>query len=282
MKGKTLAFSLIFSLCCILSADAQLTPRLLPQNTVVAPYLIEVGCNTTTLLIFPFAVIDADRGFTDIVIEKQKGVENVLKVKGISPNFQPTNVHVYTNDGKVYGFRVHYAPQPFCTTFDLGRLQDSSSVQPGINFSNQSITSFETQQIVRQLKDSAAFFSRKKVKNGIGIQLQTIHVAKDQLFFGLTLINNTRVTFDVDFVRMYIIDQKKGKRTSFQRQDITPIYTDTLKRVNPITKPRYMLSVDKFTIPDKKEFIIELFEKNGGRHIALRIKNRHLLRAKLH
>jgi hypothetical protein len=41
-----------------------------------------------------------------------------------------------------------------------------------------------------------------------------------------------------------------------------------------------VIIVPKFTIPDKKEFLIELFEKNGGRHLTLQIKNKHLLKAK--
>jgi hypothetical protein len=39
--------------------------------------------------------------------------------------------------------------------------------------------------------------------------------------------------------------------------------------------------VPKFTIPDDKVLIVELFEKGGGRHLALKITNQDILRARM-
>jgi hypothetical protein len=40
-------------------------------------------------------------------------------------------------------------------------------------------------------------------------------------------------------------------------------------------------AVKKFTIPDGKSLLINLFEENGGRSLSLRIDNKDILRAKL-
>ncbi|RAV97637.1 hypothetical protein DQQ10_27385 [Pseudochryseolinea flava] len=40
-------------------------------------------------------------------------------------------------------------------------------------------------------------------------------------------------------------------------------------------------AVKKFTIPDGKRLFINLFEDNGGRHLALRIDNKDILKAKM-
>jgi hypothetical protein len=40
-------------------------------------------------------------------------------------------------------------------------------------------------------------------------------------------------------------------------------------------------AVPKFTIPDKKYLAIELMEKNGGRHLKVKVHNKKIVRAKL-
>jgi hypothetical protein len=37
---------------------------------------------------------------------------------------------------------------------------------------------------------------------------------------------------------------------------------------------------DKFTISEKKVFMVEFFERNGDRHLQLRLKGKHLLKAR--
>jgi len=54
--------------------------------------------------------------------QKQPGVENVLKVKAARKDFPPTNLHVFTADGRVYAFDVSYSPNPPQTTYDLTKL----------------------------------------------------------------------------------------------------------------------------------------------------------------
>jgi len=36
----------------------------------------------------------------------------------------------------------------------------------------------------------------------------------------------------------------------------------------------------KFTIPDKKYLFIQIMEKNGGRHLQLRVHNRTIVKAR--
>ena len=42
---------------------------------------------------------------------------------------------------------------------------------------------------------------------------------------------------------------------------------------------RLVLGFNKFTIPDDKVFEIELYEKNGGRHMKLAVLNEYILSA---
>ncbi len=45
------------------------------------------------------------------------------------------------------------------------------------------------------------------------------------------------------------------------------------------SRNRLILGFDKFTIPDDKVFEIEIYERNGGRHIKLAVLNEYILSA---
>jgi hypothetical protein len=42
-----------------------------------------------------------------------------------------------------------------------------------------------------------------------------------------------------------------------------------------------VVALDKFTIPDAKNLVVQIMERNGGRHLQLKIKNHHILKAKM-
>ena len=64
------------------------------------------------------------------------------------------------------------------------------------------------------------------------------------------------------------------KRTAIQETIIEPVRTyNYLTSVNGKEEESTVFAFKKFTIPDKKQLVVELFEKNGGRHLRFVIKN---------
>jgi conjugative transposon TraN protein len=86
----------------------------------------------------------------------------------------------------------------------------------------------------------------------------------------------------VDYLTFKIVDKKVAKRTAIQEQVIIP-----LRSYNQITgvaggkEERTVFTLPKFTIPNDKQLIIELFEKDGGRNQTLRVENADLVRAEV-
>ena len=52
-------------------------------------------------------------------------------------------------------------------------------------------------------------------------------------------------------------------------------------RTAPIASERTVWTMDKFMLPDDKCLVVELAEKNGGRHQTFTVENSDLVRAKL-
>ena len=93
-------------------------------------------------------------------------------------------------------------------------------------------------------------------------------------------IYQSNVPFDVDYVTWKIVDKKVAKRTAVQEQVILPLRAQNYAACVPGKKSeRTVFTMAKFTIPDDKCLVVELNEKNGGRHQSFVIENEDLVRA---
>jgi conjugative transposon TraN protein len=245
------------------------------------PNVVEVAYNKTTSIVFPTTITSVDRGSCDLLAQKAKGVGNVLQVKAARSSFPETNLTVITSDGVIHQFGVTFTKQPSALVILVG---DSSQeeVKPKLIFQSD-MTEFEMKRIAHHIvrsKRGVRFIGDSNHK--IGMSLRNIFIKDDIIFYHFQVRNSSNINYDVDFLRFYIRDKTKVKRTAAQEVDVLPIYTignDDVIAANSETDIVYALN--KFTIPDAKYLAVEMFERNGGRHISLRIKNRTIVNAQL-
>ena len=94
--------------------------------------------------------------------------------------------------------------------------------------------------------------------------------------------NSSNVPFDTDFIKFKITDKKVPKRTAIQETvlDAVRSYNEVIEiagkkyRAHGVRPP-------KFTIPDDKLLVVELYEKNGGRHQTIRVENADIVNAEV-
>jgi len=285
MRNKILTAVIFITFVNTAICQPVVTP--LPVSTFISHYHLEIGYNFTTVLIFPDPVKAPDKGKSDqeFIMQKQSGVENVLILKAARRDFTSSNLHVFTASGKVYAFDVSYADSPHCTTFDLTRL-DSQAVAANytadspIWFTGKPLAAQELADNVNRVKAFRTASFKKVKKDKIRLKLQSIRLKDDLIYFVFDLANASAITYPVDFIRLYIQDQKKDKRTSFQQNEITPYFKDTVTAIPAYSHCKYVIAVPSFTIPDNKKVLFEMYELNGGRNLKLEIKNRYLYHAK--
>jgi conjugative transposon TraN protein len=244
------------------------------------PHLVEVAYNKTTSIVFPTTITSVDRGSRDLLAQKAKGVGNVLQVKAARASFPETNLTVITTDGVIHQFGVTFTKQPSLLVIHIG--DSTEAVSPKIIFQSD-MTEFEMKRIasgILQSKRGVRFIGDSNDK--IGMSLRNIFIKDDIIFYHFQVRNNSNINYDVDFLRFYIRDKTKVKRTAAQEVDVVPIYSfgnDGVIAANSETDIVYALN--KFTIPDAKYLAVEMYERNGGRHINLRIRNRTIVNAQL-
>jgi conjugative transposon TraN protein len=116
---------------------------------------------------------------------------------------------------------------------------------------------------------------------GIEFSLRGIFCHNGLLYLHTEIKNTTDIPFDIDFLIFKIVDKKVVKRTAIQETIIEPIRAyNYLISINGKESESTVFAFQKFTIPDKKQLVVELFEKNGGRHQRFVIKNGDLAKAR--
>jgi len=248
--------------------------------SVIKPYHLTITFNKTTNLVFPYAIKSADRGSKDILVQKAAGVENILQVKAAKRSFDETNITVITADGKLYSYILNYADNPSVLNISFKNTdEDQTHALFSAATANEAEVQTDAENVVkskRNIKDV------KDKKFGIKLQLDAIYLHNDVMYYRIIIQNHSNINYDIEQLRFFIRDQKKSKRTASQELEVYPLYIDSdTSVVKGQSEHVFVFAVPKFTIPDKKYFTIQLMEKNGGRHLELKIHNKTVVKARL-
>lgn len=270
----------------------KITPIKSEQVINITP--VEASYDMTTHIVFPNEISYVDLGSPDIISEKAEKVGNVLKVKANKKNFAGTNMTVITSDGKYFAFMVYYADIPNALNIKLSS-NDFSSVSRkvflGTYDSTSSFALFDEVKMNEGEMNKYAYeiVKKKRHLNHLGqekydmkVNIKNIYVKDNVLFFSFYFKNSSEVNYDIDFVKFYIRDAEIAKRTAQQELEVTPLYSFDPDNANSITgksKNNKVYCFQRFTIPDKKIFTVEIFEKNGGRKFSFDISNKDIIEA---
>ncbi|MBN9284131.1 MULTISPECIES: conjugative transposon protein TraN [unclassified Flavobacterium] len=259
-----------------LSALAQKSNKV--KTTSIQPYRLEISFLKTSNIVFPQAIVSVDRGSRDILVQKAKGVENILQIKAAKEDFQETNLTVVTADGKINSFVINYSKQPAMLNLSL----TDDVYKPGTVFlSPEHINKYETEIYAQKALTSKNRVKRiTDVKFGMLLQLNGIFIQNNLLYARIKIENFSNLNYDVEQLRFFIRDKKKSKRTASQENEVMPVfaYQNTDKIIGKSAQ-NMVFSLPKFTIPDDKLLIIQLMEKNGGRHLELEVNNTTIVKS---
>ena len=264
--------------------------RKLGFDRMVPPHGLEVTYDKTVHVIFPAEVRYVDLGSPDLIAGKADGAENVIRVKATVRNFpNETNMSVITEDGSFYTFNVKYAAEPLLLNVEMcDFIHDGEAVNRPNNAQEIYLKELgsESPMLVRLIMKSIHKQNKREVKHigckrfGIQYLLKGVYTHNDLLYFHTQVKNSSNVPFDVDFITFKVVDKKVMKRTAMQEQVIYPLRAyNYVTRVNGRDSECTVFALPKFTIPDDKKLVVEMYEKQGGRHQSFEVVNEDLVRA---
>ena len=254
----------------------------------IEPYRMEVTYDKTSHLIFPTAIRYVDLGSEYLIAGKADDAENVLRVKASVRDIEPeTNFSVITNDGRFYSFNVYYSSYPEAMSYDLLTMQKMVDKANGndvlfeeLGNNSPSLAGLLLETIYKKDKRIVKHIGAKSF--GIQFVLKGIYIHNGKYYFHTELRNRTNVPFQIDFINFKVVDKKVAKRTVVQERPMIPLRTyKPLTEISGQTTEQNVFLLDQFTIADDKVLLIEIFEKNGGRHQTLQVENSDLIKARL-
>ena len=259
-------------------------------DRMIPPHGLEVTYDKTVHILFPASVKYVDLGSEDLIAGKADGAENVIRVKAAVKNFKKeTNMSVITEDGSFYTFNVKYAKEPLMLNIEMADfIHDGEAVNRPNNAQEIYLKELgkESPMLVHLIMKSIHKENTRKVKHigskrfGIQYLLKGIYVHSDLLYFHTEIKNQSNVPFDVDYITFKVVDKKVAKRTAIQEQVLLPVRAyNYVVRVAGKKTEQTVFCLPKFTIPDDKELVVEMNEKEGGRHQSFVVENSDLARA---
>lgn len=201
-----------------------------------------------------------------------------------------TNFSVICEDGSFYSFNARYAHEPEMLNIEMkdflenGNTTDFSHTRMNLHFRE---LAGESPLLVKLIMQSIYKEDRREIRHlgckrfGVQFLLKSVHSHNGLFYFHTETRNRSNVAFRTDFIRFKVVDKKVPKRTAIQERVIDPVrsYNEVLVTEGK-SDVRTVYAVPQFTIPDDKLLVIELFEKDGGRHQTIRVENADLVAAK--
>lgn len=261
-------------------------------DRMIPPYGLEITFGKTVHIIFPDAIRYVDLGSADLIAGKADGVENVLRVKAALRDFSAeTNMAVITDDGSYFTFNVKYADEPLKLNIEMKDfIHDGETVNRPNNSQEIYLTELgkESPLLVRLIMKSIYKNDKREIKHigskrfGVQFILKGIYSHNGLLYFHTQVKNSSNVPFNVDYITFKIVDKKIAKRTAIQEAVVTPLRAHNFAmQISGRRDQRTVFTLPQFTIPDDKQLIIELNEKEGGRHQSFVVENSDLVRARV-
>ena len=288
---KRLLFVVALTVLFFVGVQAQDTVCTFSQRQVVEPYRVEVAFNKTLHILFPSEVVYVDLGSLDLIADKADGAQNVVRIKAAKQDFtEETNFSVITADGCFYSFTAVYSENPSQLNIEM---EDWLHKDPYSDFANRQMyirldeLSGETPLTVNRIMYTILRRNVRDIKSvgskrfGIEVLLRGVYVHGDLFYLHVSMRNRSKVAFDIDYIRFKICDRKTARRTAVQETFVNPVRVfDEIMRVDAEAMIRNVFVFRKFTIPDDKVLVMEVYERNGGRHQRFEIENSRLVGAR--
>ena len=259
-------------------------------DRMIPPHALEVAFNKTTHVIFPSEIVYVDLGDENLVAGLADGAKNVLRVKSAVKSFKSeTNLTVITDDGCFFTFNVKFAKEPLLLNIEMTDfIHDGEAVNRPNNAQEIFLERLgqESPMLVKLIMKSIYKQDKREIKHigskrfGVQFIMKSIYTNNGLLYFHTELKNTSNIAFDIDYISFKIVDKKVVKRTAMQEQVLEPLRAQNYVTVVSGKKSeRTVFALEKFTIPDDKQLVIEVAEKEGGRNQSFVVENGDIVRA---
>lgn len=239
---------------------------------------LPVTVRKMTNVIFPVDVATGVRVSREVLVQKVRGVENVIELKALKRDFAPTNLAVYGKDGRLYSFVLHYVEDT--SVLDYRVVPDGVGGEPKVRLSGWPVEPERLRADARMLADRRGYLHRRADGDGLRLRLKGTYLRDSLFWLSIELRDRTAMGCTPGELRMYTEDRKRVKRTATQEVDISPVYAERIAAVPGLSRQATAIGSHPFVVGRGKRLVIAFSDEAGDRQVVLRVKRKVLLRGR--
>ena len=245
-------------------------------RTIVRPVLYVNGTITTHL------VMPENIKLVDLSTDKIAGnqcADNIVRLKPSSAMENQQFIGTVTLVGErniaLYDLLYTKNPKEAATLYYVPTQHLSAYQNPSVKMPSKEIAQYAWAIFCSNRK----FYNIKSKAYGVSMRVNNIYSVGDYFFIDFSLHNHTNVKYDIEELRVKLMDKKETKATNSQTIELTPEYllfdTKTFKK-----DYRNVLVLKKLTFPEEKILQIEIYESQiSGRTLQIPISYEDVLHA---
>ena len=241
----------------------------------IQPYTLSVSPQVTTNIIFPHRIEKADIGSGDVVGQKAGALNNVLFIKARRKNFSPTNLSVYTSDGKFYSFMLAYKEYPDTLNISFVTSREKSLYAPLLPTDEM----LDSDAIL--IAGEKSFLNKRARTHQIKARLQGIYLKDHLIWFRLEINNASEIDFEPEYSKFFIQYKHSSRRAARQDIEMNPSWQKYKSLIPSQSRDTLAFAFPSFSIDPHKKLIIRIGEKNGERDIRLAVSAKTILHARI-
>ena len=239
--------------------------------------------NYNTALFFPEKIRQGTVGAPNFVFSYNQENPQAFGLLKASPGTS-SNLLVLTWDGKVYSYILKYAEELEQLNYFLKKSASIGNEVPKTPSKSRDSVHAEgvpKETTIPHLVDKSFEYHlknnnrklKRKNKKGIILQVNELHYYKNELFMVFELENQSGLSFEPEYLRVYLIRGNKRKNASYQKLLLEP---DRIYRfpgeISQGQHCKFLYALPKFTIGEGERIKIELKEKSGNRKVEMQIR----------
>lgn len=229
--------------------------------------------NKTTHLIFHHPIKTADRGTDAFLVQKAKGITNVLQLKAAREYFPETNLSVITTDGKFYSFSIQFSDSASNSLF----ADDSTDVAL---FEGKQENVTKVQRDVCSILGQPPVINLQHGNQLMKIGLDGIFISGNLLWFRMYLENLAEIPFETENVRFYLHDTRRAKRTAVQEIEVFPFYQEHPQTLAAKERRTFIAGFHSFVLSPHQRLVIKAADVEMRQPVSLSVRNKYLLQTK--
>lgn len=232
-------------------------------------------------LFFPSQIHQAVTGSSHFVFTYNREKGQYFGLLQAQPGAE-SNLLVLTKDGRVYSYLLKYAKNLSQLNYfvpvheSIG--QEHSQVVPENIQTKDSLDPVREayyKKAARYLLDLPRQSIKSNQKSGIQLALERMDYHGPEVYLVMRIKNATDIPFEVNFLKVYVIQENPQRRTSFQQLEQTILYAFNRPKILFYDQDyRCVLVLPKFVLGTKEQLEITLQEQNGNRAVRLKTKRR--------